>query len=115
MVRKFSCQPLLGRNAIRVVQLELTAYQDLPDIKLIHTELHTGLPFTALSYVWGSEIYSDPLMCDGGRIRITKNLAQALLHLQTSAQARYIWIDAVCIDQKNVNERNSQVILMKDI
>jgi len=37
------------------------------------------------------------------------------LHLQAGARPRYVWIDALCIDQKNLAERSHHVVLMKDI
>ncbi|KAL8762929.1 MAG: hypothetical protein Q9184_001151 [Pyrenodesmia sp. 2 TL-2023] len=46
---------------------------------------------------------------------VTKNLYDALLQLQLSCAGTYIWIDAVCIWQANVQERSSQVELMDDI
>lgn len=90
-------------------------HTSLPIVKLIHIELGKGTPFSALSYVWGTEIDSAPLSCDGGTIRITENLGQALRHLQIESEMRYLWIDALCIDQDNIAERNQQVTLMKDI
>ncbi|KIN07163.1 hypothetical protein OIDMADRAFT_97146, partial [Oidiodendron maius Zn] len=71
--------------------------------------------FSALSYVWGTEIDPIPLICDGGIVWTTENLGQALRHLQIYGEPRCLWIDALCIDQKNTAERNQQVTLMKDI
>ena len=46
---------------------------------------------------------------------ITTNLEAALRYLSYSDVERVLWIDAICIDQSNVEERNHQVPLMKTI
>lgn len=43
------------------------------------------------------------------------NLYSALLHLRQSEKERVLWIDAICINQENVQERNQQVTMMKRI
>ncbi|KAL8787130.1 MAG: hypothetical protein Q9195_007912 [Heterodermia aff. obscurata] len=50
-----------------------------------------------------------------GRLAVTQNLAQALRYLRSPAQSRTLWIDAICINQKDVKEREQQVERMGDI
>lgn len=45
---------------------------------------------------------------------ITENLCDGLSELRKDVTG-YLWIDALCIDQTNMNERASQVLLMGDI
>ncbi|KAI0103035.1 HET-domain-containing protein [Nemania sp. FL0031] len=42
-------------------------------------------------------------------LRITRNLADALRHLRLRDRPRIMWIDAICIDQSNTQERSGQV------
>lgn len=102
-------------NEIRVLQLQPSTGYELPTAKLVHTKLANRQPFTALSYVWGTEKDHDLLNCDGGKIRVTKNLGQVLRHLQHHTDRSTVWIDALCINQSDVAERNQQVKLMGDI
>ncbi|KAJ4293099.1 hypothetical protein N0V90_008381 [Kalmusia sp. IMI 367209] len=46
---------------------------------------------------------------------VTKNLLMALKQLRDERQNRTLWVDAICIDQVNIEERGQQVSLMKDI
>lgn len=46
---------------------------------------------------------------------VTTNLSRALYSLQRENSHRILWIDAICIDQDDMNERSSQVQLMRDI
>lgn len=43
------------------------------------------------------------------RLGVTENLQAALLRLQRSSGDRVLWVDAVCINQQDVKERNEQV------
>ncbi|ERF73187.1 hypothetical protein EPUS_03028 [Endocarpon pusillum Z07020] len=113
-----SYKPLKNPKEIRLRQIEPSlgpTHSSLPNAKLIHSTLGEGEIFSALSYVWGTEFDSTPLICNGGKIRITKNLGQALRQLQHDEQSRRIWIDALCINQENIPERNHQLTLMSDI
>jgi hypothetical protein len=46
---------------------------------------------------------------------VTTNLEAALRYLRHESMVRILWIDAICIDQSNIEERNHQVPLMKTI
>ncbi|KAI4224637.1 MAG: hypothetical protein L6R36_004512 [Xanthoria steineri] len=46
---------------------------------------------------------------------VTRNLAVALQHLRYEHEPRVLWIDAICINQREVPERNAQVQRMGDI
>lgn len=80
--------------------------------------------FEALSYVWGDAREHIPIIVNGKRLLVSENLAAAIRDLSSRAMARpggphdfsrVVWIDAICIDQTNMAERNSQVRLMGDI
>jgi hypothetical protein len=81
---------------------------------LSHAFGHTP-PCLGLSYTWG-----DPtlrlLIAIGDRIlSVTENLAVSLEHLQEEELTLVLWVDAVCIDQDNQDEKNIQVQRMGDI
>lgn len=78
--------------------------------------LHNAPPYNALSYTWG--LASDPhypILLNGRTFYVRENLWLALYGLQTSADPVVIWIDAICIDQENIPERDHQVKKMKAI
>ena len=58
-----------------------------------------------------------PIICNGETIHVTANLNDTLRMLSSGRlpRQRYIWIDALCIDQDNISERNEQVKLMSKI
>ncbi|KAF2032829.1 HET-domain-containing protein, partial [Setomelanomma holmii] len=73
--------------------------------------------YTALSYSWGDTIRLRQIAV--GRnvwITIRNNLYEFLCQRSSSmSEPELFWIDAICIDQSNVQERNHQVNLMKQI
>ncbi|KAH7083785.1 heterokaryon incompatibility protein-domain-containing protein [Paraphoma chrysanthemicola] len=71
--------------------------------------------YEALSYVWGDPQTDRFIHCPTGKIPIAANLSQALLHIRSSDRTRVLWVDAVCIDQNNVQERSHQVSIMGSI
>ena len=69
--------------------------------------------YEALSYTWGTEEARSSIWLDGNRpLPIKPNLETALQHLRLPTQARRLWIDAICIDQSNLEERSRQVQYM---
>jgi len=73
--------------------------------------------FVALSYVWGDPKRTHEIIIDNNKIiRITTNLNQALRDLLKDASWNTsIWADAICINQDDLAERSSQVLLMREI
>jgi hypothetical protein len=97
------CYPAQIRIHLEIVQLST---EHVPD-------------FEALSYVWGSteepvevwiESESAPQV-----LAVTQNLAEALYHLRYETQPRVLWIDAICINQRDIPERNAQIKRMADL
>ncbi|KAF2821165.1 hypothetical protein CC86DRAFT_303189, partial [Ophiobolus disseminans] len=80
--------------------------------------------FSALSYMWGNAAITEDITVDGGILAVTINLANAIrdVHHQwgkgrysTSGEDQWLWADAICINQTDVQEKNEQVPLMKII
>ncbi|KAK1245969.1 hypothetical protein MKX07_005038, partial [Trichoderma sp. CBMAI-0711] len=72
-------------------------------------------PYRALSYVWGRWCRTPPeVLVNGRKVRVTPNLENALRHLRHEEEEITLWIDALCIDQSNTEERSSQVAQMEN-
>ena len=72
--------------------------------------------FTALSYVWGAFAPTPhKISCGDYDIPISANGYSALLHLRRMLGQYTIWIDAVCINQKDDFDKIQQIPLMGDI
>lgn len=68
--------------------------------------------YEALSYVWEDQIRTESITVNGHEFQATENLEMALRHMRYHDRPRTLWIDAVCINQANIAERNDQVKIM---
>jgi hypothetical protein len=75
----------------------------------------TAHPFDALSYAWGSGDGSKSILIDNHEYGVGANLHAALLHLRDGFVDRIVWVDAICIDQTNTEEKSRQVQSMAKI
>ena len=88
-----------------------------------HLEKESLTPFEAVSYVWGEQEPSyELLICNDTERRILhigSNLHDALLHFRllpsSNTHSMLLWVDRICINQDDVKERASQVLLMRYI
>ncbi|VUC28993.1 unnamed protein product [Clonostachys rosea] len=87
------------------------------ECKLVTRTFNDDDPFSyeALSYTWGDPSVVKYISCDGRTLQVTVNLWTALHHIRHSSITKVMWIDAVCINQGDVDERSSQVRLMEEI
>ena len=79
--------------------------------RLVHYTLRDPPVFVALSYERGDPGNYCFMLLDGVEVPITVKLAVALRHLLQHRYAR-VWVDALCIDQRNNEERSSQILRM---
>jgi len=71
--------------------------------------------YEALSYVWGDQNKTLPISIGKHRFDVTENLHAALLRLRDRSFERIIWVDAICINQGNKEEKEKQIQLMARI
>ncbi|KAH6672252.1 heterokaryon incompatibility protein-domain-containing protein [Halenospora varia] len=71
--------------------------------------------YKALSYVWGDASARKNINFNGTEFSVTANLAAALYHLRLRHVPRWLWVDALCINQSDMKERNEQVAMMGEI
>jgi Heterokaryon incompatibility protein (HET) len=56
-----------------------------------------------------------PIQVNGAEMRITRNLYMALEHIRDDHVDLTLWIDALCINQSDNEEKGEQVIHMTEI
>ncbi|KAM0719641.1 hypothetical protein Q7P37_003772 [Cladosporium fusiforme] len=86
----------------------------------IHLEpfLLTDAPeYTAISYAWGSPIGTWEVLINGYKLLVPTNLNRFLKQARVSEGifTKWLWIDMLTIDQRNLEERAKQVIMMPEI
>lgn len=74
-----------------------------------------GAGYEALSYVWGDPRSVCSILVNEKAFPVTHNLFLALKHLRLPYNERKLWVDAICINQEDVEERSQQVQIMQKI
>jgi tetratricopeptide (TPR) repeat protein len=118
-------QPLNERRSeIRLLEFLSDDGDEMVQCRLSTSSLEDNPEFTALSYVWGSPKITENVILNNELFPATVNLATALKYVKAHWCKNFpdrdprllrLWVDAICIDQKDPNERGSQVDLMRDI
>jgi hypothetical protein len=113
---QFKYEPL-NRETKEIRIIVLQPSKDIsaePVCEIYHVPLESAEYF-AFSYVWGDSEDTRPISLDGKILRVTANLELALRQVRHEENPIPFWIDAICINQEDVEERNYQVGQMREI
>ncbi|KAI0471275.1 heterokaryon incompatibility protein-domain-containing protein [Xylaria cf. heliscus] len=107
----------LKSSAFRLVRLLAGGiYKETIECELIYTSLdRNDFPYEAVSYTWGSSVRSSSIRLQGCNFSVTSNLWNLLHDLRQAETDRYLWIDAISINQDDDLERGHQVRRMQAI
>jgi hypothetical protein len=103
-----------AKQEIRLVTLLPGEFQSDIHVSLttVRATEHDIPDFESLSYAWGPA--EDPqtiFIGESGQetLSVTRNMREALPYLRDAKKPRVLWIDAICVNQKDLEERSSQV------
>ncbi|KAK3647056.1 hypothetical protein LTR56_008222 [Elasticomyces elasticus] len=112
----YAYQPLdPAQKQIRLLELEPGGYHDPLLARLLLVSLDDMPVYNTISYLWGDPSKTSKLLISGTRLSVPVNTALALRRMRLDDTVRVVWIDAVCINQKDIHERGQQVSIMGDI
>ncbi|KAL1638651.1 hypothetical protein SLS58_008682 [Diplodia intermedia] len=121
----FNYEALQSDRHIRLLKITGLSSDDAEaqpcSFSLIHVSLDDNFPFEAVSYAWGDPTLSHTMCLSTSsgskQLAITHSVFEALPYLARVAKEEtgHLWIDQLCIDQKNLEERGRQVRLMGEI
>jgi hypothetical protein len=121
--KKYKYSPLSEEaGEIRLLTLLPGAFSEEVEVELHIYPLKPDLPvpsYQALSYAWG-DVEKRHRVCvkdfSGSKyLSLTRNLAEALPYLRHETKAVVFWIDAICVNQEDLDERSSQVKRMAEL
>lgn len=108
--------PLPSADSIRVMEIQPGSGTQPVSFTLDTVDdYHTTASYHALSYCWGDTSDTIEIYCAGLPFLVTRNLHEGLSQLRSPDKILRLWVDAVCLNQHDVSERNHQVSLMKQI
>ncbi|KAK3691217.1 hypothetical protein LTR37_018805 [Vermiconidia calcicola] len=124
--QQFEYNTLQGNN-IRTITI-LPLENGVVRCTIMTVDLTSNPMYKALSYTWGDPrpkglqtkeqaIVEFPIYIDGKTKTVTKNLYDALTRLASGVLVLEapVWIDAICINQGDLEEKNLQVSMMDEI
>lgn len=99
-------------EAIRLLRV----HKETPESSLIECSLHdafiTTTEYIALSYVWGTDLPTYKILVDDKIVFVRPNLWAFLHYVRETLSEENLWIDNLCINQADEEERSIQVALM---
>ncbi len=111
----YALAPLdLGQDCIRLVELQPNSDSNLVRCRLRSYTIQRNCPsFIALSYKWDHESPQDCIELNGVQFSVGHSLWTFLNRMRLDGHFDTFWIDALCINQLNILERNHQVQMMR--
>lgn len=112
----YKYEPIREGDDFRLLNLRRGKPGDVIRADLRTLPFHSRRAYSAVSYTWADENGDTTKCCNleiGPRrllLPITRNCDSVLRRVRE--YAKWVWIDAVCIDQDNVRERSRQVDMM---
>jgi hypothetical protein len=110
----------LDKDTMRLVEIQPATCESDPVVCTLSVVTFGSRPkFEALSYMWGTDKAGEAITLNDVPFEVGKNLLDALLFLRrqaVSGKARpAFWVDAICINQSDVEEKNRQLRIMDQI
>ena len=88
-------------------------YHIYGELVVVNVESNPEFRYEALSYEWNSESHtSESIFINDQMVTVGANLVDALKRIREQDNEKCLWIDAICINQRDLGERNRQVALM---
>lgn len=105
----------LKNHKIRLLHVKPGVAPDIIKCTIEITDLTTKPCYEALSYEWGDDEPEWEIIVDERPVAIRDNLRCALQHIRDENDTIVLRIDALCINQGDLAERNHQVAQMGSI
>jgi hypothetical protein len=104
-----------GKNEIRVIDILPGSHEDAIECESRVVLLSDRPQYEAVSYVWGMNTKREQIKIAGSTVEIVQNLFDMLRQVRHPERKRTLWVDQLCIDQSNNEEKADQVSFMREI
>ncbi|KAF2728794.1 hypothetical protein EJ04DRAFT_590720, partial [Polyplosphaeria fusca] len=112
----FKHENLFGALSIRLLEIQPDAF-DVGIItgRIVHTTLYGAPPYEVLSYSRDASPSITYIQIDETIYAVTQKLWSALRRVRHPHEAILVWVDAICVNQENAEERSMQTMILRDI
>ena len=114
MTQTFPYQDLHFEDSIRLLHLLPGEDNESISCSISHHHLGDQPNYVAISYSWLDDANSEPrsIECGEHKMLVQNTIFQLLKRLRGEDSPVSLWIDAICINQAETRERDSQVEMM---
>ncbi|OQN96257.1 hypothetical protein B0A48_17819 [Cryoendolithus antarcticus] len=100
-----------AKTHIRLLEV-LTARSDaITECRLTYWAVAAAPPYIAISYTWGDPLEVSEIIVNAAKLEVRNNCVQVLRQANHHGPG-YYWVDAICINQLDDQEKSSQVKMM---
>jgi hypothetical protein len=111
----YQYEPLLDPGThIRLLQIHRCDRDAMTECTLTPWQLAEATPYHAISYTWGGPKSTTNMIINQTTMAIRQNCDDALRQAYAAKNDAFIWIDAICINQEDNEEKGLQVGIMSD-
>ncbi|KAK5996331.1 Heterokaryon incompatibility protein 6 [Cladobotryum mycophilum] len=117
-IAKYQHKPLENKQSIRLLRLRAQPCNPSSPVQcdMIHSTLKYPPPYIAVSHRWGKpEENHDIILIEGSPFLISPSLHAFLRAKRSSIRHVIVWIDSICINQADTDEKSIQVGMMRRI
>ena len=105
----------IEKGEIKLLKLRQNFWWPFPRCTLVAYPSRRNPPYEAISYTWGASKPAFPIEDDNQQLLVIRSIAEVIRYRQSVFKARFLWIDTICINQENYDEKSHQLPLMRDI
>ncbi len=105
----------LQAGEIRIVMLLPGHSEATVQCKLLVRSINASEDYESLSYVWNRHKHMESINVNDQSIEVDSNLACALKDLRYFDRPRSLWVESLCVNQEDIEERNNHVSLLASI
>ena len=92
-------------------RLDESGYKYVPD----NEDRSQYEQYHCISYCWGTDLATEPIVLNGQPHQMRRNLWNMVRRLRLPDRSRYLWADAICINQNDLIEKGHQVSIIGEI
>ncbi|KAI1169349.1 HET-domain-containing protein [Nemania serpens] len=104
------------QNGFRLLTVFAGREEETLQSHLTHVTLgDPAVVYETISYCWGDSTVRDSITVDDYVVDVPASAVAALKCMREAEEPRIVWIDSICINQTDLDERAYQVGMMADI
>jgi hypothetical protein len=112
--RPFKYKPLEKEREIRLLEISMGEIRNIK-AKMVHVDVDNPGEYSAISYTWGDNTKSHGIVIDEDWMATTSSVYDVIFKQAPINGTRRLWIDFVCINQDDNQEKARQVRLMREV